>query len=78
MAGRHPAILAVGKEDLSDVGEPPLDMVQEPSHLAYAIFTSGSTGQPKGMMIDHQGAVNTILDINRRFDVGAGDRPCPL
>ena len=42
--------------------------------LAYLIYTSGSTGQPKGVMIDHRGAVNTILDINQRFDVGHGDK----
>ena len=42
--------------------------------LAYVIFTSGSTGTPKGVMIDHRGAVNTILDINRRFDLTATDR----
>ena len=29
--------------------------------LAYVIYTSGSTGQPKGVMIEHSGIVNTIL-----------------
>ncbi|EGH34180.1 amino acid adenylation, partial [Pseudomonas syringae pv. japonica str. M301072] len=29
---------------------------------------------PKGVVIDHRGAVNTLLDINRRFAVGAADR----
>jgi amino acid adenylation domain-containing protein len=47
---------------------------QAEEDLAYVIYTSGSTGLPKGVMIDHRGAVNTILDINRRFDVGTGDR----
>jgi len=47
--------------------------VVTPDDLAYVIFTSGSTGKPKGVVIDHRGAVNTILDINRRFDVHAGD-----
>jgi amino acid adenylation domain-containing protein len=42
--------------------------------LAYVIFTSGSTGLPKGVVIDHRGAVNTVLDVNRRFGVGPGDR----
>ncbi|CAM2005527.1 non-ribosomal peptide synthetase [Acanthopleuribacter pedis] len=42
--------------------------------LAYVIFTSGSTGQPKGVAIEHAGAVNTIRDINHRFDVGPHDR----
>jgi pyochelin synthetase len=42
--------------------------------LAYVIFTSGSTGEPKGVMIEHGAAVNTIADINRRFGVTAADR----
>ncbi len=42
--------------------------------LAYVIFTSGSTGKPKGVAIEHQGAVNTLIDINRRFDLGPKDR----
>jgi amino acid adenylation domain-containing protein len=42
--------------------------------LAYVLFTSGSTGQPKGVMIEHRGAVNTVRDLNERFDVGPGDR----
>jgi non-ribosomal peptide synthetase component F len=42
----------------------------DPDKLAYVIYTSGSTGAPKGVMIDHRGAVNTILDVNQRFGVG--------
>ncbi|MEM8720135.1 MAG: amino acid adenylation domain-containing protein [Cyanobacteria bacterium P01_G01_bin.39] len=42
--------------------------------LAYVIYTSGSTGLPKGVAIDHRGAVNTILDINHRFKVTSSDR----
>jgi len=41
--------------------------------LAYIIFTSGSTGEPKGVMIRHAAAANTIRDINRRFKVGKED-----
>ena len=37
--------------------------------LAYVIFTSGSTGEPKGVMIEHRSALNTVLDINERFGV---------
>ena len=48
--------------------------LQSPDDLAYVIFTSGSTGQPKGVMIDHRGAVNTLLDINQRYHVQASDR----
>jgi amino acid adenylation domain-containing protein len=42
--------------------------------LAYVIFTSGSTGAPKGVMISHRAALNTVLDVNRRFQVGPEDR----
>ncbi|MCD6132727.1 MAG: AMP-binding protein, partial [Deltaproteobacteria bacterium] len=56
----------------------PLDIKQKPDDLAYVIYTSGSTGLPKGVMIDHRGAVNTILDINRRFGVGPEDKVLAL
>ncbi|NJL23635.1 MAG: AMP-binding protein, partial [Leptolyngbyaceae cyanobacterium SM1_3_5] len=49
-----------------------------PTDLAYVIYTSGSTGLPKGVMIEHRSAVNTILDINRRFDVTERDRVLAL
>jgi len=44
------------------------------SDLAYVIYTSGSTGTPKGVMVPHCGALNTILDVNRRFNVGPTDK----
>ncbi|MEV4202904.1 amino acid adenylation domain-containing protein [Micromonospora globbae] len=45
-----------------------------PDDLAYVIHTSGSTGTPKGVMITHRAALNTVADINARFDVGPDDR----
>ncbi|MEU2237582.1 amino acid adenylation domain-containing protein, partial [Streptomyces vietnamensis] len=58
----------------SGVSDAPLAWVQAASDLAYVIFTSGSTGEPKGVMIDHRGAVNTVVDVNERFRIGEGDR----
>ncbi|MFI6294958.1 amino acid adenylation domain-containing protein [Nonomuraea sp. NPDC050790] len=55
---------------------PPLEAPVEvdPEASAYVIFTSGSTGEPKGVEISHRAALNTILDVNRRFGVTAEDR----
>ncbi|WP_167858537.1 non-ribosomal peptide synthetase [Methylobacterium nonmethylotrophicum] len=58
-----------------EVGEPLCEAGRAvPGDLAYVIFTSGSTGQPKGVMIEHRSALNTVLDINARFGIGPGDR----
>ncbi|MGE4043446.1 MAG: amino acid adenylation domain-containing protein [Acetobacteraceae bacterium] len=45
-----------------------------PADLAYVIFTSGSTGEPKGVMIEHRAALNTVLDVNDTYRVGPSDR----
>ncbi|NEO41271.1 MAG: amino acid adenylation domain-containing protein [Moorea sp. SIOASIH] len=50
-----------------------LPRAQSPEDLAYVIFTSGSTGQPKGVKLDNLGPINTIEDINRRFQIDSED-----
>ncbi len=59
--------------------EPPADVEMDTpevsvTSLAYVIYTSGSSGMPKGVMIEHGAAANTIHDINERFSVTASDR----
>ncbi len=46
----------------------------DPGALAYAIYTSGSSGEPKGVMMPHRAAANTIEDVCERLGVGAADR----
>lgn len=43
-------------------------------YTAYVIFTSGSTGEPKGVVIKHANACNTIVDINSRYKISERDR----
>ncbi len=71
-------IIAVDAGESYNDELPPVEQVNSPSDIAYVIYTSGSTGAPKGVVIDHRGAVNTILDINGRFDVEPGDRVLAL
>ncbi|WP_308506855.1 non-ribosomal peptide synthetase [Pseudoduganella ginsengisoli] len=52
--------------------------VTGPDDIAYVIFTSGSTGKPKGVTISHRGALNTIIAVNRHYEVGAADRVLAL
>ncbi|HYX24397.1 MAG TPA: amino acid adenylation domain-containing protein, partial [Thermoanaerobaculia bacterium] len=68
------ARLVVGREPGPACPEVPTAPGAAPDDLAYVIYTSGSTGEPKGVVIDHRGALNTVLDVNRRFGVGSGDR----
>ncbi|WP_280314285.1 non-ribosomal peptide synthetase, partial [Nocardia abscessus] len=57
---------------------PDLDIAPEitgdPDDPAYVIYTSGSTGEPKGVVITHRAAANTVDDINERFALVPGDR----
>ncbi|MEV0055381.1 AMP-binding protein [Saccharopolyspora shandongensis] len=67
-------VLAVDSDEAwAGWDDAPLPAAQRADDLAYVIFTSGSTGEPKGAMIDHRGALNTISDVNGRFGVDASD-----
>ena len=48
--------------------------LSDPDSVAYIIFTSGSTGEPKGVVIEHRAAYNTIADINERYGIDSSDR----
>ncbi|MFD9735282.1 amino acid adenylation domain-containing protein [Umezawaea sp. NPDC059074] len=61
-------------DDIPPADEIPVAPQGDPDALAYVIHTSGSTGDPKGVMITHRAALNTVQDVNRRFSVTARDR----
>jgi amino acid adenylation domain-containing protein len=62
----------------SSCGDHQIKVERKLEDLAYVIYTSGSTGIPKGVMIDHRGALNTILDINKRFRISSEDKVLSL
>ncbi len=70
--------LCVDQVDQLALAESSITPCQGPEDLAYVMYTSGTTGQPKGVMIDHRGVVNTVLDINQRFGVTSADRVLAL
>ncbi|MFI2620664.1 amino acid adenylation domain-containing protein [Streptomyces sp. NPDC018584] len=75
-AGATDAPVVTVEECERDGGEPEIVVSRaavRPDDLAYLIYTSGSTGRPKGAMLDHGGPLNTVADINDRFDVSSSD-----
>lgn len=66
------ATAAIGPDCIA--ADPAPRVAVDPDDLAYVIFTSGSTGDPKGVMITHRAAANTIADINYRIELGPRDR----
>ncbi|WP_455812809.1 amino acid adenylation domain-containing protein [Pseudomonas graminis] len=46
----------------------------KPQDAAYIIYTSGSTGQPKGVVMSHDAARNTLCDLQQRLSISAEDR----
>ncbi|MDO1486852.1 non-ribosomal peptide synthetase [Rhodococcus rhodochrous] len=71
-SGVYPLQLPVGAPPLSD--RQAASTPSPPSPTAYIIFTSGSTGEPKGVVISHAGAINTIDAVNDEFGVTETDR----
>ncbi|GCB44746.1 non-ribosomal peptide synthetase [Streptomyces sp. NL15-2K] len=65
---------AVDTADEAASGGPHAAGSVEPDAPAYVIYTSGSTGEPKGVVVSHRAAANTIDDINRRFALAPADR----
>ncbi|MFS8104526.1 amino acid adenylation domain-containing protein [Lentzea alba] len=74
LSGVRHVITAEWLAGLTPVGTIPEPDKGDPDGLAYVIYTSGSTGDPKGVMITHRAALNTIEDVNRRFGVTSADR----
>ncbi|MEV6395076.1 amino acid adenylation domain-containing protein [Streptomyces sp. NPDC051907] len=58
----------------SGCDDAPLAPAQTADDLAYVIFTSGSTGLPKGAMIPHRSALNTLAEVVARYEVTCEDR----
>ncbi|HEY0601832.1 MAG TPA: amino acid adenylation domain-containing protein [Herpetosiphonaceae bacterium] len=66
--------LFLDADEWSGIDDHTIEPVQQSDDLAYVIYTSADAEPPLAAMIDHTSAVNTILDVNRRYGVNAGDR----
>lgn len=71
--GRVDQLLADAATWLPDGAATPAVAPARPDDTAYVIFTSGSTGIPKGVMMSHRAALNTVEDVNERLGIRATD-----
>jgi amino acid adenylation domain-containing protein len=57
-------------------GAPPIRLgapgVSGPADPAYIIYTSGTTGKPKGVVVEHGGAANTLSTRKEEYGFGPG------
>jgi non-ribosomal peptide synthetase component F len=61
-------------ERIGEESEEEIESGAGAQNLAYMIYTSGSTGKPKGAMNQQGGLTNRLLWMQKRFELGEGDR----
>ncbi|HEY0734807.1 MAG TPA: amino acid adenylation domain-containing protein [Herpetosiphonaceae bacterium] len=66
--------LCLDTDEWRGIDDHTIEPVQQSDDLAYVIYTDADAEPPLAAMIDHTSAVNTILDVNRRYDVSSQDR----
>ena len=61
-------------KELKDQARTNLEQRATSNNLAYVIYTSGTTGNPKGVMIEHGGILNTIRALKSTYDFSYGKK----
>ena len=72
-SGLHSSSAAFVHPQDAHAAQPANLILADETTPAYIIFTSGSSGAPKGVVISHDAACNTIDDVNERFSVTDAD-----
>lgn len=68
----EPGLIDATEQGGEDAANPAVVVCAE--NVAYIYYTSGSTGIPKGVILDHRGAMNRMEWLRRRYALQPGDR----
>lgn len=66
------SLLCLDQLELSSKAKTAPGIVLSEQDLAYVIYTSGTTGVPKGVLIEHQSVLNTVLQQQQTYKIGPG------
>ncbi|NRV32074.1 amino acid adenylation domain-containing protein [Clostridium beijerinckii] len=66
-------MMNINDENQGNESRDNLGIITDTKDIAYVIFTSGSTGNPKGVVVTNAQCINTIIDINRKFNINDKD-----
>ncbi|RUO41304.1 hypothetical protein CWE22_03760 [Pseudidiomarina aestuarii] len=72
MLPEHCQLINLDLLDLHHQPETAPDIAVSKRDLAYVIYTSGTTGMPKGVLIEHQSVLNTILQQQQTYQIDSG------
>jgi len=73
-----PLEINIKDRDLYNGSKENIEHINDSKTAAYVIYTSGTTGKPKGVVVEHRNAVNTLIARKEEYNMGTEDTSLQL